>query len=116
MRQSAKPQNRILVPTVDMHRRRLLRATAAGAALGIASYSSLARSNAPLRIVVPYTPGGSADIVGRAVANWLGGRLGRPVIVENKGGAGASLGTELVVRSPPDGNTLLIHKIGRAHV
>jgi len=92
-----------------MPRRRILRATAAGAALGIASYVSFARANTPLRIVVPYAPGGSADIVGRGTASWLSERLGRPVIVDNKGGAGASLGTEFVARSPADGNTLLIH-------
>ncbi|GAA5233317.1 tripartite tricarboxylate transporter substrate binding protein [Verticiella sediminum] len=62
-----------------------------------------------MRLVVPYEPGGSADIVGRAAGRWLNERLGRPVIVENKGGAGASLGTEAVVRSPADGNTLLVH-------
>ena len=109
MRQPVKFQDRIVLPSVDIQRRRILRATAAGAALGIASYAPLVRSSAPMRVVVPYAPGGSADIVGRAAASWLSERLGRTVIVENKGGAGASLGTEFVVRSPPDGNTLLVH-------
>lgn len=62
-----------------------------------------------IRIVVPYAAGGTSDILGRKLAQALGERLGRQVIVENKGGAGGAIGTEAVVRSDPDGTTILLH-------
>ena len=62
----------------------------------------------PIRLIVPFAPGGGTDMVGRAIAPRLGERLGRPVIVENRGGAGAVIGTQLVAKAPPDGYTLLV--------
>lgn len=62
-----------------------------------------------IRIVVPYAPGGTSDILGRKLAQALGERLGRSVIVENRAGAGGSIGTEATVRSDPDGTTILLH-------
>jgi tripartite-type tricarboxylate transporter receptor subunit TctC len=62
-----------------------------------------------VRIVVPYAPGGTSDILGRKLAQALGERLGRAVIVENKAGAGGAIGTEAVVRGDPDGTTILLH-------
>lgn len=62
-----------------------------------------------IRIVVPYAPGGTSDILGRKLAQALGDRLGRTVIVDNRAGAGGSIGTEAVVRSDPDGTTILLH-------
>ena len=62
----------------------------------------------PVRIVVGFTPGSAGDIHARLIAQWLLERLGQPFIVENRGGAGGTLATEAVVRSPPDGYTLLI--------
>jgi tripartite-type tricarboxylate transporter receptor subunit TctC len=62
----------------------------------------------PIRLIIPFPPGGSNDIVGRLVAAELSGRLGRQVIVDNRGGAGGVLGTELAANADPDGYTLLI--------
>ncbi|MBU2053977.1 MAG: tripartite tricarboxylate transporter substrate binding protein [Proteobacteria bacterium] len=62
----------------------------------------------PIRIIVPFAPGGSNDIIGRQIAARLTERLGKQVIVENRGGAGAVIGMELVANSEPDGYTLLL--------
>ena len=63
--------------------------------------------NRPLRMVVPFAPGGGADIVARAVAGPLARRLGQTIVVENKAGGGAPVGADLVAKAPADGYTLL---------
>ena len=67
--------------------------------------------NKPIRMVVPFPAGGPTDIVARTVGQKLAEALGQPVIIDNRGGAGGVLGTELVVKSPADGYTLLVGTI-----
>jgi tripartite-type tricarboxylate transporter receptor subunit TctC len=66
----------------------------------------------PIRIIVPYTPGGSSDIIARAISGPLGEALGQTVIVENRAGANGNLGTDAVAKSPADGLTLLLCDVG----
>ncbi len=66
----------------------------------------------PLRLVVPYPPGGSSDIIARALAPLLSQQLKQTVIIENKPGANGNLGADLVAKAPPDGHTLLLCDLG----
>jgi tripartite-type tricarboxylate transporter receptor subunit TctC len=68
----------------------------------------------PIRIVVPFTPGGAVDIVGRLTAKYLTEELGQNVFVDNRSGAGGSIGTNYVAKSPADGATLLLHTASSA--
>ena len=81
---------------------------AAGAALAAPALAQADWPNRPIRVVVPFAPGGSSDVLARLIQPGLGAALGQSVIVENRSGAGSMLGTEYVARSPADGYTLLL--------
>lgn len=72
--------------------------------------------NRPVRIVVPFPPGGTTDLLARLLAEQLGPRTGGSFVVENRAGAGGSVGAEVVAKAEPDGHTLLMCTIGTASI
>jgi tripartite-type tricarboxylate transporter receptor subunit TctC len=94
---------------MNLLRRRFLHLAAGAAALP--AVSRVARAQAyptrPVRLIVPFAPGGAPDIIARLIGQWLSERFGQPFIVENRPGVGTNIGTEAVVRAPPEGYTLL---------
>jgi tripartite-type tricarboxylate transporter receptor subunit TctC len=96
---------------MNLPRRQILR-LAASAALAMGLVAPLAHAQSypakPVRLIIGYAPGGSADITARLMAQWLSERLGQSFIVEGRPGGGTNIATELVVRAQPDGYTLLL--------
>jgi len=92
---------------VDARRRRVLALMSLAAVPDIAPAQASANT-APLKLIVPFTPGTGIDLIARQVGPRLAERLGRAVVVENRAGASGNLGTEAVVRAAPDGSTLLV--------
>lgn len=95
-----------------MQRRHFLQASAAAAltsttTLGLAQGGAVWPGAKPIRIVVPFTPGGTTDMVARLVGSELGKQLGQSVIVENKPGAGTTIGVDYVAKQPADGYTFV---------
>jgi tripartite-type tricarboxylate transporter receptor subunit TctC len=97
---------------MKMNRRNVLLSTAAAIAAPAAFAQKESWPAKPLRIVVPYPPGGSSDIISRAISNLLADALKQSVIVENKPGANGNLGADFVAKSPADGYTLLLCDVG----
>lgn len=87
---------------------------AAGNCLAQAAASAAGYPSRPIRLVVPFAPGGTNDILGRIVAEKLSERLGPPFVVDNRAGANMVVGSEIVARAGPDGHTLLIVSAGFA--
>jgi hypothetical protein len=98
-------------PSSGKHPRRRFLGLAAGAA-ALPTVSRFAWSQTypsrPVRLIVPFGSAGATDITARLVGQWLSERLGQQFIIENRPGAGGNIGTEAVVRSPPDGHTLIM--------
>ena len=86
------------------------------AAIGLAIAGTAAQAQSwpekPIHIVVAFTPGSATDVIGRAVSNELSAKLGQPVIIENKPGAGGTIAAGLVAKAAPDGYTLLLNSSG----
>ena len=103
-------QNLMTSPLSSITRRQLV----LGAAASLAAGSALAQAQAPktIKLVVPFPPGGSTDILARAIGARLATQLGVTVVIENKGGAAGSVGAGEVARTAPDGATLMMGHIG----
>jgi tripartite-type tricarboxylate transporter receptor subunit TctC len=101
---------------MKLPRRNFLHLAAGAAALP--TFSRMARAQVyptrPVRLIVPVAPAGASDILARLMGQWLSERLGQPFVIENRPGAAGNIGTEAVVRAPPDGYTLLLCSVNNA--
>jgi tripartite-type tricarboxylate transporter receptor subunit TctC len=95
---------------MKLPRRNFLHLAAGAAALPAVSHFAWAQAypTRPVRVIVPFAPGGNSDITARLIGQWLSERLGQQFITENRPGTGSNIGTEMVVNAPPDGYTLLL--------
>ena len=95
---------------MTFHRRQFLRLAGAAVALPAVSRGASAQAypSRPVRVIIGYPPGGSADITARLMTQWLSERLGQSFIVESRPGGGTNIATEAVINAPPDGYTLLL--------
>jgi tripartite-type tricarboxylate transporter receptor subunit TctC len=87
---------------------------AAASVVALPSAGAQAYPSKPIRFIVPFAPGGGNDILGRVVAQKLSEAFGTPVVVDNRGGAGGTIGTDITAKSPADGYTMLINNVSLA--
>src|SRR5258705_13528485 len=92
--------------------RSFLQAVITGSVFLLSAGASAVYPEKPIRFVVPFPPGGGVDIVARSLAEKLQPRLGQPIFVDNKPGAGTTIGTDAAAKSAPDGYTFLVGAIG----
>ncbi|BEU95764.1 tripartite tricarboxylate transporter substrate binding protein [Acidovorax sp. DW039] len=102
-----------------IRRHHFLRGLAAAMALGATVPAALAQASKPIRLIVPFPAGGATDLFARTLSQKMGEKLGTSIVVDNKPGAGGSLGADLAAKAPADGLTLLLattstHSIGPA--
>jgi tripartite-type tricarboxylate transporter receptor subunit TctC len=95
---------------MKLPRRTFLHLAAGAAALPTIARVAMAQSypTRPVRLIVGFAPGGTLDTLARVIGQWLSDRLGQPLIIENRPGANGNIATEVVVRAPPDGYTILL--------
>jgi tripartite-type tricarboxylate transporter receptor subunit TctC len=114
------PSGRVGAASVGMERRAFLKQSTAALALvglGFARATPVLAADYPtnpIRVIVPYPAGGAADVVARIAAKHMGDQLVQQVFIDNRGGAGGTLGTDAASRSTPDGYTLVMHTISSA--
>ena len=96
----------------DVMRRRVIRALAGAGALLAFPVRAQSFPNKPIRLVVPFPPGGPTDIVARPFAQMLSELAGQQVVIDNRGGAGGSIGADVVAKAQPDGYSLLMGTVG----
>jgi tripartite-type tricarboxylate transporter receptor subunit TctC len=98
---------------MSISRRTLIASFGLGSAASLLPRAAFAAyPDRPIHLIVPFAPGGNADIVGRIVGERISSAVGQPVVVDNRGGAGGSIGAEIVARATPDGYTLLVASNG----
>lgn len=111
MKQEARSKGREAEPVKIALRTRFLLGWTLGACVMAISAGAYAQQNypiRPLRLIVPLAPGGPSDILARMMAQSMTGGLGQPVVVDNRTGAGGTIGIDIAAKSPPDGYTMLL--------